>query len=134
MKKVCLGPCAFLICLMFVFVVSNCKKAGSGGKAEVAVFVKHHERLIPAAMVYVKYNAKEFPGADVSKYDLSAVCGNIGEARGHTHIKDLRYGYYYFYSVGYDSAISQTVTGGIALHIKYSERKKEIDLDVPVTE
>lgn len=112
----------------------SCKKAGTGGKAEVAVFVKHHGNLIPGAAVYVAFNEKEFPGTDISKYDLSKICGMKGESKGHTHFDGLKQGYYYFYSSGYDSSISQTVNGGIALHVKYKQRKERISLEIPVTE
>lgn len=58
-----------------------------------------------------------------------------GEANEeHVHIENLRYGHYFVYAVGYDSSIAQTVTGGIALKIKWKERKQELDLKVPVTE
>lgn len=117
-----------------IVFTTACKKAGSGGDASVALFVKHHGNLIPAAKVYVKYNSKEFPGSDVTKYDLSVVCGSSGHSAGHAHLKNLRWGDYYFYSEGFDSTISQKVTGGIALQIRRSERKKEITLDIPVTE
>jgi hypothetical protein len=38
------------------------------------------------------------------------------------------------YAVGYDSAISLPVKGGVGVTIKNSEKKKEFDIDVPVTE
>jgi len=105
-----------------------------GGDAGISVYVRHHEVAIPGATVYVKYNEKEFPGTDVTKYNLSVVCGDSGHSSGHTHIRNLKQGYYYFYSVGFDSSLMQAVSGGISLHIKHSERKKEAELNIPVTE
>jgi hypothetical protein len=134
MKKNCTQQLVIFSFPVFTLLFIHCHKAGSGGQAEVAVYVKHHSKLIPGATVYVKYNAKDFPGTDLSKYDQAATCGTLGEAQGHTHIKNLKYGYYYFYSEGYDSSIMQKVTGGIPFHIKYSQRKEETELDVPVTE
>jgi hypothetical protein len=125
----------WVISLFIAMIIGlSCKKAGSGGKAEVAVYVSHHGNLIPGATVYVKYNEKEFPGEELDHYNTSAVCGVKAESKGHTHIKGLRQGYYYFYAVGFDSSISQKVSGGISLHISYSERKKEKRLEIPVTE
>jgi hypothetical protein len=124
----------FTSLLLLLTCFFSCRKAGTGGKAEVAVFVKHHGNLIPRATVYVKFNEKEFPGTDVSKYNISKICGTIGGSKGHTHLDGLKQGYYYFYSLGYDSAISQSVSGGISLHIKYKQRKENITLDIPVTE
>jgi hypothetical protein len=130
MKKIAIS---FLFLLILNCVVS-CNKAGTGGDAEVSATIMHHERAIPGATLYVKFNAKDFPGEDVSKYDIVQVTGTAGHSIGHTHVKDLKQGYYFFYGVGYDSSIQQTVTGGVGIHIKYSQRKKEIDLTVPVTE
>jgi hypothetical protein len=107
----------------------SCTKAGTGGKVEVACFPQHHEKAIKGATVYVKFNAKDFPGTDITKYDL-AVAGEENE--DHVHVEDLKKGSYYFYAVGYDSTISQTVYGGILIKIK--EKSGEIDLDIPVTE
>lgn len=117
---------------LFVFVC--CHKAGMGGKAEVSVFVKHHGRLIPGALVYVKYNESEFPGGAADDYDVVRACGVTGEANGHTHINNLKHGHYYFYSTAFDSSISERVSGGLPLHIKYAQRKSEIMLEIPVTE
>src|SRR5687768_9861934 len=112
--------------LCFIILMMHCKKAGPGGKADVSVYVRHHHESIPGATVYVKYNEKEFPGADPEKYDLSVVCGITGHSEGHAPIMNLRPGYYYFYAEGFDSTISQKVSGGTGLHIKHSQRKKEI--------
>lgn len=125
---------SFGIIFSFLLVVFGCHKAGLGGNAEISVHVKHHDKLIPGALVYVKYNEKEFPGTDVAKYDASFECGTVDESKGHTHIKNLKHGYYYFYSVGFDSSISEKVSGGVPFEIKKSERNSEIELDIPVTE
>jgi len=120
--------------LIVLFLIAGCKKAGSGGRAELSVYVKHHEALIPGATVYLKYNAKEYPGAGPENYDLSAETGVVGHSSGHTHFKNLKPGFYYLYSVGYDSSIVQTVSGGVGIQIKYKSRKSETEVTVPVTE
>ncbi len=108
-----------------------CKKNNVGGQCEVVAFPQHHGKSIYGATAYVKFGAKDLPANPTTNYDLKIV-GEPDEE--HIHIKDLRYGHYFIYSVGYDSAIAQAVTGGIALHITWSERKKEVDVNVPVTE
>lgn len=110
--------------------VFSCKKEGTGGDATVATIVQHHGKNIPYSTVYVKYGAKDFPGDDVSKYDANQQT----DKEGHTHFKNLLKGDYYFYAVGYDSAISNNVKGGVAFTIKRKDRKKELELFVPSTE
>ncbi len=38
------------------------------------------------------------------------------------------------YAVGYYSTIMQLVVGGTAIKIKWSERKDDVEVDVPVVE
>ena len=124
-----------LVFLAITLVVSSsCVKEGSGGNAKIAIWVKHHDKLIPAATVYIKYGTNDFPGDEVSLYDDAEVCGTTGEDEGHTHFHDLNRGNYYLYAVGYDSASAQTVKGGIPLTIKKADQDGETDVDVPVTE
>ncbi len=111
-------------------VAISCKKNGTGGEATIAAITKHHDRVIPFSTIYIKYGAKEFPGTDVSKYDAAQVT----DKEGHTHFENLLRGDYYLYGVGYDSSAKAPVKGGTPITIKKSEKKKEIDLTVPVTE
>ena len=115
-----------------IVFVSSCNKGGTGGANEIAAFPKHHGKPIPGAVVYIKYGAKDFPGEDVSKYDASDVADATHGAANHAHFEELKRGYYYLYSVGYDSSIAQIVKGGISVQIK--SRDGETDVDVPVTE
>lgn len=119
-----------ILTLLAVFAFVACKKNGTGGNATVAAMTKHHDREIPFSTVYIKYDAKEFPGDDVTKYDASQKT----DKEGHTHFENLRYGNYYFYGVGYDSVAQAIVKGGVALKIKWKERKEEIELKVSITE
>lgn len=107
--------------------ISSCHKEGTGGKSSVSGSVKHHSALIPNSVVYIKYGAKEFPGTNTSLYDASVTA----DANAHYEFKNLRKGDYYLYGVGYDNTIMETVTGGIAVTLKYN---KESSTDVPVTE
>lgn len=127
-----LKPLILAILVLSLITFISCKKEGTGGKVKLGVFVKHHKELIPNAVVYIKYGAKEFPGADSKNYDNSAICGNDGLDLGYTHFKDLKKGNYYLYSVGYDSTINLPVTGGIPVEIK--EKTGELTVDIPVTE
>lgn len=121
-----------LVVLFAVLTIAlSCKKEGLGGDTEIAAFPKHHGKSIRNAMVYVKYGAKESPGEDVSKYDISAIANSLHDGVYHAHFHDLRKGYYYIYSVGFDSSIMQIVKGGIPVKIGKSG---EEEVDVPVTE
>jgi hypothetical protein len=114
----------------------SCKKNGLGGKATVVVFMKHHGNIIKNHIgypdtVFIKFKASDLPGTTPDKFDTFFV-GEEGE--DHIHCKGLLPGKYFFYGVGMDSTGPYRVTGGLAVKIKNSEKKKEIDLDLPVTE
>lgn len=112
---------------IFIFTISSCKKEGTGGKSSVSGNVKHHTKLIPNAIVYIKYGATEFPGADVSTYDDQVT----SDINANFEFKDLQKGDYYLYGVGYDFTGSYTVVGGIGLTLKRDESSIN---DIPVTE
>jgi hypothetical protein len=126
MKK---GSAALLSTFVLLLSVIACKKAGTGGKVEVACFPQHHGKAIKGATVYVKFNTLESPGSELASYDL-VVPGEPNE--DHVHVEELRKGNYYFYTVGYDSSIAEPVYGGVPLKIK--DKSGEIDLEIPVTE
>ncbi len=118
-----------IACIILSF--NACKKSSTGGDSTIVAFPKHHGAAIKGATVYVKFKTNDLPSNPTSNYDLKVE----GEAdEDHVHIKGLRYGKYYIYAVGYDSTISEVVSGGTPLTIKWKERKKEIDLDIAVTE
>ncbi|MCC7301078.1 MAG: hypothetical protein IT233_00395 [Bacteroidia bacterium] len=112
-------------------LLTACSKEGTGGNAQIMGSVKHHDLLIPGATVYIKYGAKDFPGSDVSKYDASTTA-DLTDA--HYHFEGLKRGDYFLYGVGYDSSISAPVVGGVHVKIKFGDRKKTVEQDVPVTE
>ena len=119
----------FCVAVMVVFTLSSCKKEGTGGKSSVSGNVKHHQKIIPNAEVYIKYGATEFPGTDLSKYDAHTTA----DTNSHYEFKDLQRGDYYLYGVGTDGigASSFIVAGGISIKLKYN---KASTTDVPVTE
>ena len=119
--------CKVVVVIVFITTVSSCHKEGGGGKSTVNGYVTHHGKVIPHAIVYIKYGATEFPGADVSSYDASLTT----DVYSHYEFDDLRMGNYYLYGLGYDNDIMQTVAGGVGVKLKYD---KTTHIDVPVTE
>ena len=132
MKRISVTPLA-----LFVFgIISSCCKAGLEGDATVVVFLKHHSTIIPndsiwPDSVFVYFGQKELPSDYKTKYDAVFV-GEAGE--DHVHLPNLKCGKYYLFGSGYDNSIHQRVSGGMAIKIKHSERKQELDVDLPVTE
>ena len=118
----------FLILAAVAFASTACRKAGTGGDAEIQAMTMHHDAHVHDATVYLKFDAKEFPGTNIADYDLSAEVG----ADGHAHFTGLKRGKYFVYGVGFDSTINQTVTGGVAVEIKKKDEIKVVT--VPVTE
>ena len=120
-----------VIIILWSIITFSCKKNETGGDATIAAFPKHHSKSVKGATMYVKFGTEELPSNPTTNYDLKIV-GESNE--DHVHIEGLRYGKYYLYAEGYDSSISAIVKGGVAAKIKWSERKEEMDIDVPVTE
>lgn len=96
-------------------------------EVEVSGVVVHHERPIAHAVVYVAYDKSEFPGADYA-FDHETTADHDG----HFHFHDLERGTHYLYSVGFDTAVNDSVKGGIAAEI--DGKDEEVEVDVPVTE
>jgi hypothetical protein len=117
-----------LLILVLSFIYSSCSKPGLGGKAEIHLNAKHHSTLVPYTKVYIKYDAKDFPGEDLSTYDASITT----DAMAHGHFHDLKKGNYYIYGVGFDSTINQVVTGG--LNVKITKKDEMAEVTLPVTE
>ena len=125
MKKI------ILVSAIAVGLIASCKKGDTGGDATIVAHIKHHSTPIKGATLYVKFDADELPSNPTSDYDLKIV----GEsAEDHIHVEGLRYGKYYLYAEGFDSTIMLPVKGGVGVKLKWGQRKKEVDFDVPVTE
>ena len=119
------------ILFSFLLLIFSCRKTGTGGDATIVANIKHHATAIKGATVYVKFDTDEYPSNPTTDYDLKIV-GASNES--HVHIEGLLYGKYYLYAEGFDSTDMIAVKGGLPVKIKWSKRKKEIDIDVPVAE
>ena len=113
--------------LMLTIVLYSCKKNQLGGSSTITGTVVHHAKFIPGARVFIKFDAKDFPGTDTTKYDDKVAA----DANGNYTIKCYK-GNYYLYGVGNDYAISPPlVVGGLSVKIRKNET---IKADVAVTE
>jgi hypothetical protein len=122
----------FIALTFAILAFSACKKNGTGGDNAIAAFPKHHGLPIPNATVFIKYGATELPGTSASDFDDSKVAVKEGTVAAHAHFDGLLKGNYFIYSIGFDSTINETVSGGIAVKIK--TKSGEQDVEVPVTE
>ena len=120
----------------FILIISliSCKKAGLGGDNTITVFLQHHGKTIPNQndyhdTIFVKYDAVELPGTNLKDFDRIFV-GESGE--DHVHIRGLQIGKYYFYAAGWDTSISQRVTGGFGIELK--DLTADTNLNLPVIE
>lgn len=110
--------------------MNSCKKGGTGGTTSIVTTVTHHGKAIAGAKVYVKYGSYNFPGADTSLYNSSQVTS----IDGYATFKNLKYGYYQFYTVTFDSSVNSSVSGNAGLKVKMKDEGNELELNVPVTE
>lgn len=123
MKKISLLA---LCCILLL--LSACKKNELGGKARIHGKVTHHSKKIPNARVFIKFNAKEFPGTDTSQYDAKVSADAEGQFSFNCYKGD-----YYLYGVGfdYDTPAPYIVDGGTPVRIR---NKEELEIELAVTE
>ena len=117
---------SFIICLLVC--ITACKKNQLGGKSTITGVVAHHGTPISNAVVYIKFNTSEFPGANTDVYDTSV----SADSNGNYSINFYK-GSYYIYAVGLDMDLPApyTVSGGFSLSIK---NKEYLTRDIAVTE
>lgn len=112
---------------VFLLAIISCKKNQLGGTSVIKGKVVHHSKPIPNATVFIKFDAKDFPGSDTTKYDDKV----RADANGEYSIKCYK-GNYYLYGYGQDYAITPPlVVGGNPVKIRKGE---EVNIDVAVTE
>ncbi len=106
----------------------SCKKNQTGGKASLKGIVKHHNKAIPNAYVYIKFNATEFPGKDYQLYDTYVEA----DSNGNYSISFFK-GSYYIYAVGRDMDIPPPyeVSGGLSVTLR---NRENLVKDIAVSE
>jgi len=109
--------------------------AGSGGEVNLALFPQHHGEAIPGIVGYVdsafiKFNTRDFPGDDPSKYDL-VLTGDVGS--DSVLVQGLKCGDYFLFMTGFDTSIAERVKGGIPYTIQEGASGIK-NVVVPVTE
>jgi hypothetical protein len=117
---------------IFIFIALSgsflsCNKPGTGGKAKLNIHVMREATgtVVPGAVVYIKYGASEFPGADPSYYDDQRTADNSGKCE----FEGLRRGTYYLYATGIDPATSAETTGGVAFDIRNKIGERDIVIE-----
>ena len=118
----------YLLLLLAIALVVSCTKEGMGGKATIKGMAMHHSQMVSGATVYIKYNATELPGTNVTYYDDHV----SSDANADFQFSDLKKGDYYLFAVGFDSTISQQVSGGV--HVEIKKKTETMTISIPVTE
>ena len=126
-----------LLCSLIFASFSGCKKGcspGTGGDVTFSFYPQHHSKAIIGTAVHpdtimIKYNASDFPGVNLTNYDLFAV-GKTGS--DHINVSNMHCGQYFMYVAGFDTTITLRVVGGIPIDIGETSGTKTIY--VPVTE
>ena len=121
---------SIIIIISILLMATSCKKDNEGD-ATVIIFPQHHGMPVKGATIYVKFQTIEYPPDITSNYDLK-IEGNPTDE--YVRIEKLRYGNHFLFIDGYDSAIAVAVSTPLAINIKWSERKKEKKLNIPVSE
>ena len=119
-----------------LFSAASCHKAGTGGKATLVIFPIHHDVPVVSKSyyrdsVFLFFNTKDLPVDPVNHADI-VFTGETGE--DHIHCENLHTGNYFVYVTAWDTLHRVRVTGGMAVTIKFKERKQEIDVKIPLTE
>jgi len=106
----------------------SCKKNELGGTGIIKGTVKHHAKIIGKATVYIKFNAKEFPGTNVSLYDDKVVADELGNYKISCFKGD-----YYLYAVGFDDDVPppSIVSGGAPVKIR---NRETVEIELAITE
>ncbi|MBC7552872.1 MAG: hypothetical protein H7257_02725 [Taibaiella sp.] len=92
--------------------------------------VKHHSLKIPNSRVFIKKGSLDMPGLYTNLYDIRVQA----DGNAHYSLSGLEKGDYYILAIGYDSAISNAVRGGIPATISCDPASKTYNIDLPVVE
>ena len=114
--------------LLYITLIFGCTKPGPCGKAMIKGRVMHHDLPIHESVVYIKYDAREFPGTSTGDYDASTPV----DADANFEFTGLKKGNYYLFGIGFDPEISETVIGGVPVIIK--DKKETVEIILAVAE
>jgi len=108
-----------VLSIIFLFSLQSCKKNQLGGKSSLKGVVNHHGKAIANAIVYIKFNAIEFPGDDYKLYDTSVQADEEGN-----YAISFYKGSYYVYAKGndLDVAYPHLVKGGFSISLRNNEK------------
>lgn len=113
-----------------IALISSCKKDDTGGDAEIhAKIFRGLTPIVGTTTLYVKFGAKTEPVELTTNYDLK-LSGEPDD--NHVHVEDLCPGSYYLYAEAFDSTQMIPVSGGVAITIKWAERKKMKEVSIQV--
>lgn len=117
-----------LYTVIIVFALLGCKKNKLGGSGIIEGHMRHHAKAISRGSVFIKFNAKEFPGSDTNIYDAKVRPDSTGYYKFEVYK-----GNYYIYGFGYDFAIPAPfeVAGGVPVKVRTNEK---VVTELPVTE
>lgn len=126
-----------IVILTSVLFTQSCKKdddkqtctGGAGGNLTIVAFPQHHGADVRPYAAYVKYNTQNFPGADAWLYDKTY---EADTTENHIELDSLKCGNYYIYMIGFDTALNDTVVGGIPFSTE--QTSGEVNVNVAVTE
>lgn len=96
-------------------ILVGCTREDIVSNGVVSGQVKHHEWTVPGIKVYLKKDAKDFPGRDTSLYNLVSTASGMD---AYYAFRGLPAGDYYLYATGYDSLFLAPVSGWRSVHIK----------------
>ena len=115
--------------LLTALLLNACCKEGLDGKATVNATIMNGDSLVRGAVLYVKFDSKEAP-ADPAEYEVVV---NAEPASGTITINNLECGDYFFFVDSYDASTGRNVKGGVSYSIRFADRKRNINITVPVT-
>ena len=91
--------------------------------------VLHHNDAIPNTIVYIKYDATDFPGPNPEDYDDQTIASS--DDAEYT-FSGLEKGSYYLYGIGNDASCFCEVVGGIPITL--DNNTHVVESNIPVTE
>lgn len=113
---------------LLLVLFASCHKAGTGGEAILNVHILKTGGVgtVPGCHVYLKYDARDYPGSTLSDYDENI----IADYGGHAQFTNLRKGYYYVLVTGRDTTTGDSVSGSVPYDIRERVGERHIVVEV----